>query len=150
MNMITHRVSPQAARYTPAGGREKCSFCRFYIAPKWCGHVTGPVSPMGWCKFFSQEMRQQFGGSTVTSGIPAGATLSLDFMSSGNMPAGVTCSRASTATYTDASGVIQPAAINAPRWDYDPVTQALRGLLIEEARTNILTQSTGFTTWTWA
>jgi hypothetical protein len=65
MNVVVHRVSPQQARYTPAGGREKCSFCRFFIAPKWCGHVTGPVSPMGWCKYFSQEMRQQFGGSQV-------------------------------------------------------------------------------------
>jgi hypothetical protein len=29
----------------------------------------------------------------------------------------------------------------APRWDYDPVTHALRGLLIEEARTNLWLQS---------
>jgi hypothetical protein len=29
----------------------------------------------------------------------------------------------------------------APRWDYDPVTHALKGVLIEEARTNLVLQS---------
>jgi hypothetical protein len=139
MNMIVHRVSPWQARYTPMGGREKCARCRFYIAPKWCGHVTGPVSPMGWCKYFSQEMRQRFGGSQVVAIGPPGATLDLGFMTPGIMPAGITFARASTATYTDASGAIQPAAANAPRWDY--TGGVLRGLLIEEARTNLLLNS---------
>jgi hypothetical protein len=53
----------------------------------------------------------------------------------------ITFTRASTATYTDATGAIQTAAVNAPRWDYDPVTHALRGLLIEEARTNLVLNS---------
>ncbi|HXU05114.1 MAG TPA: hypothetical protein VN903_29335 [Polyangia bacterium] len=33
------------------------------------------------------------------------------------------------------------ASANAPRWDYDPVSLALRGLLIEEPRTNLLLNS---------
>ena len=33
------------------------------------------------------------------------------------------------------------AANGAPRWDYDPVTHALRGVLIEEARTNFVLNS---------
>lgn len=139
MSFIVHRVTKSAARYTDAGGREKCGYCRFFVPPRSCGKVIGPVSPMGWCKHFSRQMVSQFGGSTVTSGIPAGATLALDFMSSGNMPAGITFTRASTATYTDASGVVQTAAVNAPRWDY--AGGVLRGLLIEEARTNIALQS---------
>jgi hypothetical protein len=139
MSFIVHRVAKSAARYTDAGGREKCGYCRFFVPPRSCGKVIGPVSPMGWCKHFSRQMVSQFGGSTVTSGIPAGATLSLDFLSSGNMPAGITFTRASTATYTDASGVIQTAAINAPRWDY--AGGSLRGLLIEEARTNLFLNS---------
>jgi hypothetical protein len=137
MNMITHRVSPQAARYTPMGGREKCARCRFYIAPKWCGHVTGPVSPMGWCKYFSQEMRAQFGGSTVFGG---GSSLALDLIGNpGVLPTGITVTRPSTATYADNTGTIRTAAVNASRWNY--ASGSLRGLLIEEARTNMLLNS---------
>src|SRR5450830_1024916 len=44
-------------------------------------------------------------------------------------------SRASTATYTDASGVIQIAAVNVARFDFDPVTHAANGLLLEQAAT---------------
>jgi hypothetical protein len=36
---------------------------------------------------------------------------------------------------------MQTATANTPRWDYDPVTHALSGLLIEEARTNLLLNS---------
>jgi hypothetical protein len=75
---------------------------------------------------------------------PAGATLDLNFMFPGSMPPGITFTRASTATYTDASGVIQTAAVNVPRWDY--AGGALRGLLIEEARTNLLLNSATLST----
>jgi len=46
-----------------------------------------------------------------------------------------------TATVTNSDGVI--AAINAdlPRFDYDPTTLACKGLLIEEARTNVFLNS---------
>lgn len=41
------------------------------------------------------------------------------------------------------------AAVYGPRFDYDPVTLAARGLLVEEQRTNLLVQSQDFsTTWT--
>ena len=53
----------------------------------------------------------------------------------------ITFTRASTATYFDSAGVLQSAAIDAPRLDYDPATLAAQGLLIEEARTNLLLQS---------
>jgi hypothetical protein len=48
----------------------------------------------------------------------------------------ITFERASSATYFDASGVLQTAAINEPRFDHDPATGSCRGLLIEESRTN--------------
>jgi hypothetical protein len=135
MSFVVHRVAKSAARYTDAGGREKCGYCRFFVAPRACGKVIGPVSPQGWCKYFSRQVAQQYSGAGITGGGgPPGMTLDLNFMSSGNMPAGVTFTRASSATYTDASGVIQTAATNAPRWDY--ANGVLRGLLIEEARTN--------------
>ncbi len=75
--------------------------------------------------------------------------------------AGGTFSRASTATYFDSAGTLQTAAANAPRFDYDPVTHAPKGLLLEDARTNVLpwsevtgvvagTPGTLPTNWAWA
>jgi hypothetical protein len=88
-----------------------------------------------------------WGGVRITA--PPGVTLDLSFMVPGSMPAGVTFTRASTATYFDSTGTLQTAATNAPRWDYDPVTHALRGLLIEEARTNIALNSGDMSNATW-
>ena len=48
-----------------------------------------------------------------------------------------TFTRGSTATYYDASGILQTAAINVPRFDHDPVTGVLKGLLLETTRTNL-------------
>jgi hypothetical protein len=61
----------------------------------------------------------------------------------------ITFTRASTGTFFDSAGVLQSAAIDAPRFDFNPSTLAAQGLLIEGARTNLLLQSADFTT-TWS
>jgi hypothetical protein len=52
----------------------------------------------------------------------------------------ITFSRASSATFLGSTGLLQTAANNIPRIEYD-ATGAVKGLLIEEARTNILANS---------
>lgn len=49
-------------------------------------------------------------------------------------------SRASTATYLGSDGLIQTASNNVPRVEYD-ASGNVKGLLIEEARTNLVTRS---------
>jgi len=97
------------------------------------GVLTG-VAPFGWTGS---------AWAAVSSG-PPGMTLDLNFMNPGTLDPRIAFTRASTATYTDASGVIQTAATNAPRWDYANGT--LLGLLIEEARTNLLLNSASLST----
>lgn len=46
-----------------------------------------------------------------------------------------------TATVINSAGVISAINADLPRFDYDPVTLASKGLLIEEQRTNLLTYS---------
>lgn len=70
-----------------------------------------------------------------------GPSLDLNFLT-GGMPSGVTFSRASAGTYFDSTGTLQSATTNAPRFDYNPSTLALRGLLIEDQRTNGIVNST--------
>lgn len=54
--------------------------------------------------------------------------------------------RASTGTYFDISGTMQTAAIDAIRINYDPITHEFLGVLIENAATNILLNSTTLST----
>jgi hypothetical protein len=58
----------------------------------------------------------------------------------------ITFSRGTGATRVNASGFIEVVGTTTPRFDYDPVTLAPRGLLIEEARTNLLTYSEAIST----
>jgi hypothetical protein len=53
----------------------------------------------------------------------------------------ITFTRASNATFFDASGTLQTASNDVARFDHDPATRASRGLLIEEARTNSVPNS---------
>ena len=63
-------------------------------------------------------------------------SLLLDFANSKQVDPRITFTRASTASYYDAQGVLRTAASGVPRIDFDPVTGECKGLLIEEARTN--------------
>ena len=60
---------------------------------------------------------------------------------------GITFSRASSAYFTNASGLLMSASSNVPRFDYDASGNA-KGLMLEPAATNMLTQSQNYTT-TW-
>jgi hypothetical protein len=84
-------------------------------------------------------------GNVADLGDPA---LHLDFLTN-TLDDRITFTRASTATYFDADGVLQSAAVDTARFDHHPVTGARRGLLVEGAGTNLILQSQNFaTSWT--
>jgi len=85
----------------------------------------------------------EVGGAALDLNFAVNKTL-VDDVSGNNL---ITFTRASTGTYVDSNGVIQTAAIDTPRFDHDPTTNASLGLLIEESRTNLVTNSTN-PTWT--
>lgn len=80
------------------------------------------------------------GGAVFAQAVPDVA-LDLNFLA--GLPAGVLLGRSTgNATYIDATGVMQMlTAGNTPRIEYDIVSHAPRGLLIEETRQNIVLNS---------
>jgi len=62
----------------------------------------------------------------------------------------VTLSRASARTRTNSAGVLTTLASGIFGIDYDPSTLTVRGMPVEEQRTNILSRSTDTTLWTQA
>jgi hypothetical protein len=84
----------------------------------------------------------------LTNNIGDGSTLTLDFMS-GVLDSRLSFARASTGTFIGSNGYVQTAVANQPRFDYDPVTLACRGLLIEGAATNLATYSEDYSQAVW-
>ena len=74
---------------------------------------------------------------------------SLNFLT-GTLDPSLTFTRASTATYYNSSGILTQAATNAPRFDYDPSTLQLKGLLLEQQSTNNMVFSQQYTNAAWA
>jgi hypothetical protein len=72
-------------------------------------------------------------------------TLNLDFANSQSLDPRITFSRGSIGTFVNKNGLIETASANIPRFDYDPISGECRGLLIEEQRTNLVTNSTSAT-----
>ena len=75
----------------------------------------------------------------------ASPTLNLDFANSQELDPRITFTRGSIGTFVNKNGLIETAPANQPRFDYDPISGECRGLLIEEQRTNIITNSTSAT-----
>ena len=76
-------------------------------------------------------------------------SLNLDFAKTKRLDPRVTFTRASTATFVGANGLIQSAASGAPRFDHNPTTGESLGLLVEEARTNSFLYSQEIDTGNW-
>ena len=76
-------------------------------------------------------------------------SLALDFTTA-SLDSRVTFTRSgATATAVNSSGLVASFGTNTPRFDYDPVALTCKGLLIEEARTNLVIYSEDFTNAEW-
>lgn len=76
-----------------------------------------------------------------------GASLVLDFLSGIN-DSRITYSGGANGTRVNSAGLI--VAATCPRFDYDPVTLAAKGLLVEEQRTNLILYSQELDNAAWA
>ena len=90
------------------------------------------------------------GGALNPDGLSLDLAFALDKTLTARKGPTPTFTRASTATFVGSDGLIQSAAINAPRFDHDPETLACKGLLIEESRTNLCLRSEEFNDGIWA
>jgi len=75
------------------------------------------------------------GGSQLNEIAPS---LVLQFSGASALDSRITFTRASTAVVTASNGLLQTVPVDSPRFEYDPTTLVAKGLLIEEARTNLL------------
>ena len=118
LQRLTTRNTPKptqaAARYTAAGGAERCGMCRHFAAPSACSRILGPVTARGWCMYFGRlALAPDHAGVQSFLGIPPGASLDLSFMTPGTLDPRVVFTRAAgPATYFNSSGVMQAAATN--------------------------------------
>lgn len=88
-----------------------------------------------------QSMRAGMTGRNLRRGgalfAAPGADWRADFLALASLPPEITFTRAGNATRINASGVMETVGTDVARFDYDPSTLALRGLLMEESRTNM-------------
>lgn len=83
-------------------------------------------------------------------GTPASRPAALLDFASGSIDPRLTFSRASTATRVSRAGSIETVAAGLPRIDHDPLTGAVRGVLIEPQSTNLLRYSSVLSGSSWA
>lgn len=86
-------------------------------------------------------LRQSIGGGLGTGDIFTLSPASFDFARTGTKDSRITFTRASSATYVAADGLIKTTPSGAPRFDHNSATGKSLGLLIEEARTNDITDN---------
>lgn len=91
-------------------------------------------------RFHRPNARSQSEQLFMLNNLGDGSTLSLDF-TTGVLDPRLTFTRSTTGTYINSSGYVTSAAINAPRFDYDPTALTPRGLLIEGSATNLALRS---------
>ena len=95
-----------------------------------------------------QSIKASGKAGVTGGGIFSLAPLDLRFAQQKTLDPRVTFTRASSGTYVGADGLVKTATTNEARFDHNPATGESLGLLVEEARTNLILQSEDFlTTW---
>jgi hypothetical protein len=96
----------------------------------------------------SQKFETTTTGISVTGSIQASQEyptirpiLDLNFAATKTLDRRITFTRDSLGTYTDDMGIVRYASNNVPRFDHDPTTGESLGLLLEESRTNLVSNS---------
>lgn len=100
----------------------------------------------------NQASASALAASNLVSGVSTNRpsirpSLLLNFANSRVLDPRITFTRNSVASYIDSNGLVTLASPNEPRFDYDPITRVCRGLLIEEARTNLLKYTNDLQNW---
>jgi hypothetical protein len=97
-----------------------------------------------------QSMKASREAGLTGDGVFSRAPLDLRFAMQKTLDPRVTFTRASSATFTGSDGLIKTAATDEPRFDHNPTTGESLGLLVEEARTNLVLRSEEFDNASWA
>jgi hypothetical protein len=91
---------------------------------------------------FRYALTPGWAGDRLTRAAQAVPSLDLNFAVTKNVGPLVSFTRASTATFIDSAGTLQTAAVDVPRFDHNPTTGESLGLLVEDQRTNSVTNNT--------
>ena len=117
------------------------------------GGVTASISPLadGWYRCFISVAAASVNGRLALNLVSSGNTTYTGDGNSGVYIYGAQLSdSASLDPYVPTPGAAPSStAFYGPRFDFDPVTRAPRGILIEEQRTNIVTYSDQFDNSAW-
>jgi len=97
----------------------------------------------------SAELAEAVAGGSAGDYPDLAPVLLCDFMRSKALDPRFTFTRASTATFIDANGLVRTALSNTPRFEHDPTTGRCLGLLLEPARTNLVVNSQIFAGAAW-
>jgi hypothetical protein len=96
-----------------------------------------------------RSLNRSLNRNLLGKGLFDSASLDLRFAVNKTLDPRVTFTRASTGTYVGGDGLIKTAASGAPRFDHNPTTGESLGLLVEEARTNLVLRSEEFDNASW-
>jgi hypothetical protein len=99
---------------------------------------------------FRYVLTPGWAGDSLARAAQAVPSLDLNFAVTKNLGPLVTFTRASSATFIDSAGTLQTAAVDVPRFGHNPTTGESLGLLVEEARTNLVLRSEEFDNASWA
>ena len=136
---------PRYATTLDAAQLSMCGADHFTLRSDGTVDMMRPASPYT-AAYEDTIMGMHFPGGLGLMGASGSSSLrkrlALNFLSGGSLDPRITFTRASSATRVNSSGLIETVSSNVARIDYDPVTLAPKGLLIEEQRTNLLLRST--------